>query len=115
MFYRETNEKTLRGPYLLHGAEELTKQQAVDRVQALLDPGFLDMNLHRLRAPDLGTLLGAAEQLPFFDAFHLVIVSDWNDRELSDALEALEKKQPGAAERFFSLSDAVVLFVRRGA
>ena len=36
-FYRETNAKTLRGPYLLLGSEELTKQEALDRVLKLLD------------------------------------------------------------------------------
>ena len=114
-FYQETNQRTLRGPYLLYGVEELTKQQAVDRVLALLDPGFSDMNLHRLQAPDLAALLGAVDQLPFFDAFHLVLVIDWSDKDLSDAFDALEKKQKGAIDGFFSVTDAVVLFVRRGA
>lgn len=114
MFFRETNARTLRGPYLLLGGEELTKQEAVERVQKSLDPGFLDMNLHRLKNPNARELLNAAEQLPFFDAFHLVLVSDWSDAELYESLLAEEKKAPKAIDRFFALSDAVVLLIRRG-
>ena len=113
-FYRETNAKTLRGPYLLLGSEELTKQEALDRVLKLLDPGFSEMNLHRLKEPDAQTLIGAADQLPFFDAFHIVVVSDWSDADLFESLSAEEKKRAGIIDRFFALPDAIVLFVRRG-
>ena len=113
-FYRETNARTLRGPYLLLGSEELTKQEALDRVLALLDPGFADMNLHRLKEPEAKELLGAADQLPFFDAFHIVVVSDWSDADLFEGITAEEKKRKGTIDRFFSLPDAIVLFVRRG-
>ena len=113
-FYRETNAKTLRGPYLLLGSEELTKQQALDRVLALLDPGFSEMNLHRLKDPDARALLSAADQLPFFDALHIVLVSDWSDADLFESLSAEEAKRKGTIERFFGLSEAIVLFVRRG-
>lgn len=114
MFFRETNARTLRGPYLLLGGEELTKQEALDRVLKTLDPGFLEMNLHRLKDVSARDLLGAAEQLPFFDAYHIVVVSDWSDAELYDGLMAEEKKLPGTIGRFFGLKDAIVLFVRRG-
>ena len=112
--YRETNARTLRGPYLLLGAEELTKQEAVDRVLALLDPSFTDMNLHKLKSPTARDLLNAADQLPFFDAFHIVLVSEWSDADLYDGLAAEDKKAPGTLNRFFALPDAIVLFVRRG-
>lgn len=113
-FYRETTQKTLRGPYLLIGGEELTKQEALDRVIAALDPACRDMNLHKLKEPSARELLNAADQLPFFDAFHVVVVTDWSDAELYGDLEAESKKQKGMLDRFFSLTDAVVLFVRRG-
>ena len=51
--YKRTNAKTLAGAYLFEGAEELTKQQAVDRITALLDPGFSDLNLKRQKEPDV--------------------------------------------------------------
>ena len=111
-FYRETNAKTLRGPYLLLGSEELTKQEALDRVLKLLDPGFSEMNLHRLKEPDAQTLIGAADQLPFFDAFHIVVVSDWSDADLFESLSAEEKKRAGIIDRFFALPDAIVLFTK---
>ena len=98
----------------MQGAEELTKQEAVSRILNTLDPGFLDMNLHQLKNPTARELLGASDQLPFFDAFHIVLVADWSDAELMDGLNAEEKKAPGTIERFFALSDAIVLFVRRG-
>ena len=112
--YRQTNQKTLRGPYLLLGGEELTKQEALDRILATLDPACADMNLHRLKAPSARELLNAADQLPFFDAFHIVVVTEWSDADLSEGLHAEDKNAPGTIERFFSLPDAIVLFVRRG-
>lgn len=112
--YQKTTEKSLRGPFLFLGSEELTKQEALDRVLASLDPAFGDMNLHRLKGPSARDLLNAADQLPFFDAFHVVVVTEWSDPDLYDGLTAENKKAPGTLERFFSLPDAIVLFVRRG-
>ena len=57
--YDRTNARTLSGAYLLEGAEELTKQQAIDRVTALLDPGFVDLNLKRAKEPDVNAVLDA--------------------------------------------------------
>lgn len=112
--YRETKDRKLRGPYLLTGVEELTKQEALDRVIGLLDPSCADMNLHRLKNPSARDILDAAGQLPFFDEFHIVVVNEWSDADLMDGLNAEEKKNPGSIARFFSLPDAIVLFVRRG-
>ena len=112
--YKETKERKLRGSYLLTGAEELTKQEALDRIIGMLDSSCAEMNLHRLKNPTARDLLDAAGQLPFFDEFHIVIVNEWSDGELMDGLNAEEKKNPGSIGRMFSLSDAIVLFVRRG-
>ena len=88
-FYKATQSRALKGPYLLHGEEELTKAEAVARVKKLLDPGMLALNCQSLQAPDAQTLLQAADQLPFFD---------------------LEKR-----DRLLNLGDTtVVLFVHRG-
>lgn len=112
--YQKTISKTLRGPYLFQGEEELTKQEAVERIQGLLDSSFLDMNLHKLKNPSARDLMNSADQLPFFDFAHLVIVSEWSDSELYEGLMKEDKTSPGTIDRFFSLSDAIILFIRRG-
>ena len=105
-FYKATQSRALKGPYLLHGEEELTKAEAVARVKKLLDPGVLALNCQSLQAPDAQTLLQAADQLPFFDEFRLVLVENWDDA----LIDALEKR-----DRLLNLGDTtVVLFVHRG-
>ena len=105
-FYKATQSRALKGPYLLHGEEELTKAEAVSRVKKLLDPGMLAMNCQRLRDPDAETLLSAADQLPFFDELRLVLVESWDD----SLTEALEKKN-----RLLRMADTtIILFVHRG-
>ena len=107
--YDRTNARTLSGAYLLEGAEELTKQQAIDRVTALLDPGFLDLNLKRVKEPDINAVLDAAHAVPVFDALCVTIFTDFDDAALYEGLET--RKMPDA---LFAASDAVTLFVRRG-
>ncbi len=105
-FYKATQSRALKGPYLLHGEEELTKAEAVARVKKLLDPGVLALNCQSLRNPDADALLSAADQLPFFDELRLVLVESWDDA-LIDALES--------RNRLLNLGDTtVVLFVQRG-
>ena len=105
-FYKATQSRALKGPYLLPGEEELTKAEAVARVKKLLDPGMLALNCQSLQAPDAQTLLQAADQLPFFDEFRLVLVENWDDA----LIDALEKR-----DRLLNLGDTtVVLFVHRG-
>ena len=88
-FYKATQSRALKGPYLLHGEEELTKADAVGRVKKLLDPGVLD-----------------ADQLPFFDELRLILVESWDDA----LIDALEEKN-----RLLAMADtSVVLFVYRG-
>ena len=43
--FEKTNSRTLSGAYYFAGSEELTKQQAIDRILALLDPGFFDLRI----------------------------------------------------------------------
>ena len=105
-FYKATQSRALKGPYLLHGEEELTKAEAVARVKKLLDPGMLALNCQSLQAPDAQTLLQAADQLPFFDELRVVLVENWDDA----LIDALEKR-----DRLLNLGDTtVVLFVHRG-
>ena len=105
-FYKATQSRALKGPYLLHGEEELTKTEAVARVKKLLDPGVLALNCQSLRSPDADALLSAADQLPFFDELRLVLVESW-DAALVEALEA--------RDRLLKMADTtVVLFIQRG-
>lgn len=123
--YQKTTEKTLRGAYLFCGAEELTKQEAVARVKTLLDPAFLDVNLHTLKTPTATELLTACGQMPFFDALHVVQVSDWDDAALFDEFlrrvpdhekkdKKKEKETPPELQQLLLQDDVVVLFLRRG-
>ena len=105
-FYKATQSRALKGPYLLHGEEELTKAEAVARVKKLLDPGMLALNCQSLQNPDAETLLSAADQLPFFDELRLILVESW-DAALIDALET--------RNRLLNMGDTtIILFVHRG-
>lgn len=84
-FYQATKNGALHGAYLLIGEEELTKQEAIGRVEERLDPGFKDLNRQTLQTPSPGDVLSACGQLPFFDAFRMVLVKDW-DKETAEAL-----------------------------
>lgn len=105
-FYKATQSRALKGPYLLHGEEELTKAAAVARVKKLLDPGVQALNCQSLQNPDAETLLSAADQLPFFDELRLILVESWD----AALIEALETRG-----RLLTMADTtVVLFVHRG-
>ena len=105
-FYKATQSRALKGPYLLHGEEELTKAAAVARVKKLLDPGALALNCQSFQNPDAETLLSAADQLPFFDEFRLILVESWD----AALVESLENRN-----RLLRMADTtVVLFVQRG-
>ena len=107
--YDRTNARTLSGAYLFEGAEELTKQQAIDRVTALLDPGFIDLNLKRAKEPDVTAVLDAAHAVPVFDALCVTVFTDFDDAALYEGLESRK-----ALEALFASADAITLFVRRG-
>ena len=107
--YDRTNARTLSGAYLLEGAEELTKQQAIDRVTALLDPGFLDLNLKKQKEPDVSAVLDALHAVPVFDALCVTIFTDFDDAALYEGLETRK-----ALDAFFASTDTITLFVRRG-
>lgn len=108
--FDRTNARKLSGSYIFEGAEELTKQQAIDRITALLDPGFLDLNLKRMKEPDVNAVLDAAHAVPVFDALCVTVFTDFDDAALFEEL-----KKRNALDALFQPSDAVILFVRRGA
>ena len=107
--FNRTKTGTLSGAYLFEGTEELVKQQAIDRIVSLLDPGFSDLNLKRQKEPDLSAVLDAAHAVPVFDARCVTVFTEFDDAAL---YEGLEKR--GALETLFRPTDAVILFVRRG-
>ena len=108
--FEKTNSRALFGAYLFEGGEELTKQQAIDRITALLDPGFADLNLKRLKAPEGDVLADAVRSIPVFDSLCVTIVTDFSDEAVLASLEKLH-----LANTMFETKDAVILFVRRGA
>ena len=108
--FEKTNSRTLSGAYYFAGSEELTKQQAVDRIVALLDPGFADLNLKRLKAPEPLLLLDALRSVPVFDQTCVTIVTDFSDDELYTGLEKLR-----ALDTLFLSQDAITIFLKRGA
>ena len=108
--FEKTNSRTLSGAYYFAGSEELVKQQAVDRIVALLDPGFLDLNLKRQKAPDPLLLLDALRSVPVFDSMCVSIVTDFSDDEVYTGLEKLR-----ALDTLFLSQDAITIFLRRGA
>ena len=108
--FEKTNSRTLSGAYYFAGSEELTKQQAIDRILALLDPGFFDLNLKRQKAPEPLLLLDALRSVPVFDALCVSVVTDFSDDEVYTGLEKLR-----ALDMLFNSQDAITLFVRRGA
>lgn len=107
--YQSTKARRLAGAYLFEGAEEMTKQQAVDRITSLLDPGFSDLNLKRIKEPDVNAVLDAAHAVPVFDTLCVTVFTEFDDAGLYDALE--KRKALGL---LFAPSDAVTVFVRRG-
>ena len=108
--FDRTNARKLSGSYIFEGTEELTKQQAIDRITALLDPGFPDLNLKRMKEPDVNAVLDAAHAVPVFDALCVTVFTDFDDAALFEEL-----KKRNALDALFQPSDAVILFVRRGA
>lgn len=102
--YKATQQRTLEGAYLLHGSEEFTKQQAIERIVNLLDISCRELNMETLKSPTAAQLLSACDQLPFFDDKRLVIVKDWSSEELERCLDKLPSLPP----------TTILLFVRRG-
>lgn len=88
------------------GEEELTKQEAIGRVEENLDAGFRDLNRQTLQTPSPQEVLSACAQLPFFDAFRVVLVKDWD----KDTADALCKKDA----ILFVPDTTVLLLVQRG-
>ena len=108
--FEKTNSRALSGAYYFAGSEELLKQQAVDRIVALLDPGFSDLNLKRQKTPDPLLLLDALRSVPVFDTLCVSIVTEFSDDEVYAGLEKLH-----ALDALFAAPDAITVFLRRGA
>ena len=108
-FFDRTNARSLSGAYLLEGDEELTKQQAIDRVVASLDAGMQELNLRRIKEPDVSAVLDAAHAVPVFDTLCVTVLTEFDDAALFDALDKRK-----ATDLLFAPGGAVLLFVKRG-
>lgn len=76
-FFDLLKKGTIGDAYLMEGAEEYIKQQALERLkEKLLPAGLEDMNLTELTDPDADALIAAAETLPFMGEKRLVVVRE---------------------------------------
>lgn len=107
--------RSLFGAYLLYGAEEFTKQEAISRILDLLMPELKEINYAKMDAPTWEELLSAAAQLPFFDRLRIILVTDFSEKDLNEAALLSIKKGFDPYEALFSAKECVLLFVRRGA
>lgn len=75
--YDEWKNGKIRPVYLFSGEEEYVKESAIQRLRGmLLPPGLETLNETVLNDPPAGTLIEAAETLPFMSDHRLVLVKD---------------------------------------
>ncbi len=100
--------------YLLEGAEEYIKAQALSRLcQLLLPAGLEQMNLCELVNPEADALIAAAETLPFMADRRVLIVRD--SELLSTAKKEGDDTQQAVVEYLEHLSPSTCLvFVVKG-
>lgn len=105
-FYAATKERKLHGAYLLTGEEELTKQDALERVVALLQADFKELNYQSFQGIEAKELLYACDQWPFMDDIRVIRVTEWD----ADTAKALCK-----GDALLKLPEStVLLLVQRG-
>lgn len=76
-FSKLIRENKLQGAYLLEGAEEYLKEEALTAVRsALLPPGFEVLNESIMDAPELEDVRDASLAVPFMSEKRLVVVRD---------------------------------------
>lgn len=74
-FFDELKQGKIAPCYVLEGPEEYIKRSALEALRKrLLPPGLEDMNEARLTDPDAGSIIAAAETLPFMAEKRLVVV-----------------------------------------
>ena len=90
--------------YLMEGAEEYIKQQALARLyKEVLPPGMEQMNLTELTNPEADELIAAVETLPFLGEKRLVVVRECDlltagrKQENQDKADKLLGYLPGAS------------------
>ncbi len=99
-----TKTQQLSGAYLFHGVEELTKNEAIDRIKATLNPACVELNVESFRFPLASELIASCNTLPFFDEKRLVLVRDWKNPDIEPILDKLASLP----------SSCILIFVQRG-
>ncbi len=131
MTYREFNkllkDDKLSGAYLLYGEEEYLKQECLDKLDAILPPGFEMLNKTSLEDADAAGIYDAAITAPFMCEKRVVIAKDpvfikasKADEKETDDVASSDKKsasnQDDGAAKLLSddLSSAIVILYVRG-
>lgn len=106
-FFEQLKAGTIGSVYLMEGTEEYIKQQALSQLcKKLLPEGLEELNLTELRNPDAGTLIAAAETLPFMAEKRIVIVRECK------ILEPSRKKESASAEDSGDKGDEITEYVK---
>lgn len=131
MTYREFNkllkDDKLSGAYLLYGEEEYLKQECLDKLDAILPPGFEMLNKTSLEDADAAGIYDAAITAPFMCEKRVVIAKDpvfikaskADEKETDDGASSDNKSasnQDDGAAKLLSddLSSAIVILYVRG-
>ena len=131
MTYREFNkllkEDMLSGTYLLYGEEEYLKQQCLDKIDAMLPPGFEMLNKTVLEGAEAASIYDAAIIAPLMCEKRIVIAKDPlfitdskpDESETDDTVPVTKKpntKLDDAVSKLLSedLSSAIVILYVRG-
>jgi len=76
-FFDAVSKGNIASCYVLEGPEEYIKRSALEALRRrMLPEGMAEMNETRLTDPDAGTLIAAAETLPFMADRRLVVVQE---------------------------------------
>lgn len=112
-FFDELKKGNIAPCYVLEGTEEYIKRSALEALRArLLPQGMADMNEARLKDPDAGAIIAAAETLPFLSDKRLVTVlecgmlagraKDYDEaKNAADLIEYLKNPSPTTCIVFY--------------
>lgn len=95
-FFADVGKNALSGAYVLHGAEEYSKQRALKMALGCLNPALMQMNTAELTAPAAQDVIAACEQLPFMDEKRAVVVLEPVTAENEKLIAYLDKLPPTA-------------------
>lgn len=107
-FFEQIRSGGIGSVYLMEGTEEYIKQQALSQLcKKLLPEGLEELNLTELRNPDAGTLIAAAETLPFMAEKRIVVARECK------FLEPSRKKESASGEEAADKAEDITEYVQR--